>query len=205
MMRSAFAFLVLFTSASASAQDFSFRPFAMFAEQRFAAEKTFDATFGQNEQPFLGGGVSITQDDRYYLDVSASRFKKTGVRAYYFNGQSFNLGIAQRVTITPVEFVGGYRFHPAPRIIPTVGGGIGFYNYKQVSDFSTDEENVDTSHSGAIVEGGVEIRLYQWIGVAVDVHYSYVPGILGDDGFSKDAGEKNLGGIAARFRVVVGK
>ena len=32
-----------------------------------------------------------------------------------------------------------------------------------------------------------------------------VPGILGQSGLSKDAGEDNLGGIAVRVRVILGK
>jgi opacity protein-like surface antigen len=101
----------------------------------------------------------------------------------------------------------GYRFHRWPRVIPTVGAGIGLYRYKQVSDFSEAGENIDTQHIGYAVEGGLEFRLHRWFGVAADAHYSYVPGILGEEAtaFSKDAGEKSLGGIAARVRVIVGK
>lgn len=199
--------LTVAVSASASAQDLSFRPFVMFTEQQFAARQTFEATFGQAHQPFWGGGLSITQDDRVYLDLTASRFEKTGTRAFFFNGTAFPTNIAQTVTVTPLEMTAGYRFHRWPRVIPTVGGGVGLYRYRQVSEFSNPDENVDTQHVGAAVEGGVEFRLHRWFGVAADVHYSYVPGILGQDptAFSTDAGEKSLGGIAARVKVIVGK
>jgi outer membrane protein W len=199
--------LAALVSRPASAQDFSLRPFALFTAQQFAATQTFEATFGQVNQPFWGGGLSITQDDRYYLDLSASRFEKTGSRAFFFNGTAFSTGVSQKITITPLELTAGYRFHPWPRVIPTVGGGVALYRYKQVSDFSTDEENVDSQHAGAVVEGGVEFRLHRWIGVAADVHYAYVPGILGEDpsAFSTAAGEKNLGGVAARVKLIVGK
>lgn len=199
--------LTLWSAASASAQGVSFRPFALFAEQQFAATKTFEATFGQANHALWGGGLSITQDDRVYLDLTASRFEKTGTRAFFFNGTAFSTNIAQTVTITPLEMTAGYRFHRWPRVIPTLGGGVGLYRYKQVSDFSNPDENVDTQHAGVAVEGGVEIRLHRWFGVGADAHYSYVPGILGQEStaFSKDAGEKNLGGLAARVRVIVGR
>ena len=114
-------------------------------------------------------------------------------------------GIPLTASLTPLEFSAGYRFHPWPQLRPYVGGGAGAYHYKESSQFSTDQENIDSTHAGVILEGGLEFRLHRWIGVAADAHYTYVPGILGDAGISKDFGEKSLGGIAARFRFIVGK
>jgi len=37
------------------------------------------------------------------------------------------------------------------------------------------------------------------------VQYSHVPGILGNAGVSQQAGESDLGGVAARFKLVVGR
>ena len=51
----------------------------------------------------------------------------------------------------------------------------------------------------------MEFRVQKWIGVAVDAQYTHVPGILGTGGVSKDAGETDLGGIAARFKVLIGR
>ena len=197
--------LGLLTPAAALAQDFSFRPFAMFSEQKFAADKTFTAAFGSSSGSFWGGGLNITQEDRFYLELSASRFKETGQLAFVNNGQAFPLGTPQTVTVTPFEITGGYRFSAGPAIRPYVGGGVGIYRYQQVSSFSTDAENVDTHHVGGIVEGGAEVRLHRWFGVAADLHYTYVPGILGDAGISKDLNETNLGGFSFRVKAIVGK
>lgn len=199
------ALAILAAVPAASADELSFRPFVMFSEEKFVATKTFEATFGQANQPFWGGGLNVTSDNRYYLELSASRFKKTGTRAFFADGQTFDLHIPQQVTITPIELTFGYRFQHWQHILPTLGGGVGWYRYEQSSDFSTAAENVDTKHAGAIVEGGVEVRLHEWFGIAGDVHYAYVPGILGDAGFSKDVGEKDLGGLSARIKFIVGK
>jgi hypothetical protein len=43
------------------------------------------------------------------------------------------------------------------------------------------------------------------VGIAGDVQYTRVPGILGKGGISKDAGENDLGGISVRLRVTVGR
>jgi opacity protein-like surface antigen len=117
------------------------------------------------------------------------------------------LGIPLTATITPLEVMGGYRFklRGAPRLVPYAGAGVGSYGYKETSDFSDPSENVDTRHTGYLAVGGVEFRLHRWMGVSVDAQYTHVLGILGTAGISQDAGEKDLGGIAARFRVIIGR
>jgi opacity protein-like surface antigen len=199
------AVLVLVTASPSAAQDLSLRPFVMLSQQQFAAKTTFEAVFDQRSQMLFGGGLSVTEGDHFYLDLTASRFEKTGERAFLSGGQAFRLGIPLTVTITPLEATAGYRFHAGRWLRPYVGGGVGLYRYKESSDFSVDDEDVDVQHAGGIVEGGVEVRLHRWIGVAADVHYTRVPGILGDGGISKDADEKDLGGVSARFKVIIGR
>jgi Outer membrane protein beta-barrel domain len=197
--------LAWLAAVPAAAQDLSFRPYAMFAEQKFDAAKTFTAVFGDASGSFWGGGVNVTQDDRFYLDVGASRFKRTGQRAFVNNGTTFPTGIALTASVTPLEFSAGYRFMKGSRIRPYAGGGVGIYRYQETSDFQADGEAVDTRHAGAIVEGGAEFRFHPWVGASADVHYTHVPGILGDAGISKDEGESNLGGFSFRVRFIVGK
>jgi opacity protein-like surface antigen len=140
-----------------------------------------------------------------FADLTVSRLKATGERAFRFEGQNFGLGIPLTVTETPVEVSGGYRFRISPRLVPYVGAGIGSYSYEETSDFSTADENLKTSHAGYLVTGGAEFRLGRWLGLTADVQYTHVPGILGDGGISKEADENDLGGVAARFRVIVGR
>jgi outer membrane protein W len=195
------------TAAPAAAQtpSLSIRPFVMGTEESFAAVETFKAAFGRSYEPFVGGGVQVVLFDRYYVEVGASRLKQTGQRAFLSGGQVYRLGIPLTATLTPVEVTGGYRFHLSPRIVPYVGAGLGSYAYKETSDFADPSENVDTRHTGFVVHGGAEFRLHRWIGVGADVQYTHVTGILGQDGVSKDAGESDLGGVAARFKVIVGR
>lgn len=206
-------------AAAQPAEGISFRPFGMISGERFAAQDTFTAVFGEPTQVLWGGGLNITQDDQFYLELSASRFKKTGQRAFFSNGQSFGLGIPLTATLTPLEMTAGYRFHRRPstrgrasvrparpaRFVPYLGGGAGLYKYQETSDFAQAGDDLDVQHVGAIAEGGLEVRLHRIVGVAVDVHYTYVPGILGEGGVSKEAGEKDLGGVAVRFKLVVGR
>ena len=195
------------TVASGDTPSLSLRPFVMAIGERFSAKTTFEATFGESFEPFWGGGLQLALRDGLFVEVSASRFKTTGQRAFLNNGQIFRLGIPLTATLTPFEVTGGYRFRfqKYPRIVPYAGAGVGSYGYKETSDLSEASENVDTRHSGYLAVGGAEFRLHRWVGVGVDAQYTHVPGIFGAGGLSKDAGEKDLGGIAARLRVIVGR
>jgi hypothetical protein len=193
--------------AAEPAPALSIRPFVMGTELSFAAIDTFDATFGKTYGPFFGGGVQVVIHDSFFVEASASRFRQTGERAYLSGGQAFKLGIPLTATITPFELTGGYRLRlkQVPKVRPYLAAGLGSYSYQETSQFSEAGEDVDARHVGLVVNGGAEFRLQRWVGLAVDVQYTHVPGILGTGGVSQQAGEKDLGGVAARFKLVVGR
>jgi len=199
--------LALATPASAQTDRVTLRPYGMITEQAFAAKTTFDAVFGSTSGPFWGAGAEVILPHQIYVDVSASRFKKTGQRAFIDNGQTYRLGIPLTATVTPFEIAGGYRFRlrRQQNVVPFVGAGLGWYSYKETSDFSVAGEGVDMTHIGELVVGGVELRVHRWVALSVDAQYTHVPGILGASGVSKDAGESDLGGVAGRFKLIVGR
>lgn len=182
------------------------RGFFVATEQSFAAKTTVEAAFGKSTQPFFGLGAQITSPGGFYVEFGVTRFQQTGQRAFLSNGQAFPLAIPLTVTITPIELSFGYRIGAKTwKIIPYVAGGVGRYNYREESDFAAEGDDLDTHHVGYLATGGVEFRVQKWIGLAVDAQYTHVPGILGLGGVSKDAGEADLGGIAARFKVLIGR
>jgi len=200
----------LAVAVPAAAQDapaLSIRPFVMATAQSFAASDTFDASFGKTVLPFFGGGVQVVVNDGFFAEIGASRFRQTGERAFFINGTAFRLGIPLTATITPLEIAGGYRFkfRQQPRVRPYVAAGFGNYRYQETSSFAEAGEDVDTTHSGFLLNGGAEFRVNRWVGMAVDVQYSHVPGILGTGGVSEQTGETDLGGVAARLKLVVGR
>ena len=198
--------LLVAAPALAQFKDVDIRPFALATEQRFDASTTFNAVSASPAQTFWGGGVDVVIHRAYFVDLTISHMSKGGQRAYINNGQVFRLGIPLRVTMTPVEIAGGYRFRSMKsRIIPYVGAGIGSYSYGETSDFSQPGEDVDLRHSGFVMMGGLEVRVSRWVAVTGDGQYTSVPSILGQSGLSKEAGEDNLGGIAVRVRVILGK
>lgn len=184
----------------------SLRPLLVVTAQRFAAAESFKAVFGRPLQPFFGGGLDVAFRGGLYIDATASRFKKTGQRAFQFNGRLFGLGVPLTVTETPLEVTAGYR-HQAPRsrVVPYVGGGVGIYRYQEAAEGNDPSENMDLRHAGYLAVGGVEFRVNSWVGVSGDLQYTRVPGILGANGISKEVNENNLGGVAFRFRTIIGR
>ena len=90
---------------------------------------------------------------------------------------------------------------------PYVAAGIGSWGYKETSGFAENGENVDVHHVGYLANGGVEVRVRRWVGLAIDAEFTHVPGILGSGGVSalQSVDERDLGGVAGRFRVIVGR
>ncbi len=218
------ALIALGLAAPAAAQSagsggYLLRPFVLFDEQWFTARDTFDAAFGEVRQPSWGAGLTVLEEDRYYLDLGVTRFQKTGQRAFFNNGQAFPLGIPLTATLTAFELTTGVQFHPGrkrptrlssrppppSRLVPYVGGGAGLYRYHESSSFDVAGDEVSRQHIGAILEAGLEVRVHRWVGIAAGVHYAYVPGILGSGGVSQLADENDIGGISGRFRLIVGK
>jgi outer membrane protein W len=149
-----------------------------------------------------------------FVDVAVSRMSKSGQRAFVNDGQVFRTPIALHASVTPIELTAGYRFRPKPRpltkrhritLIPYVGIGAGVYRYEETSDFSNPGDDVNESHLGLVALGGAEFRVSKWVGIAADVQYTRVPGILGQGGISKDSSESDLGGVAGRVRVILGR
>lgn len=182
----------------------AFRPFFLATIQDFTAHETFTSAFGQDTFPFYGGGVDMVFRHGIFLDVTVSHFKATGERAFVFNGQTYRLGIPLTVTESPVEVSAGYRFREWHRIRPYAGGGVGSYSYSETSDSSDSGENARMTHAGYLLVGGGELRVTSWVALAVDVEWTHVPGILGKAGLSQGS-DNDLGGVATRFRVIIGR
>ena len=188
----------------AEADAFSIRAEGFFTGQWFSASQTFDAVFGSAFGPFVGGGV-VLEEKGFFFDVNASHFSKTGQRAFVSNGQAFPLGIPLTASLTPVEVTFGYRFRRREPIMPYLGAGFGAYSYSETSPSNAAGEDVDAHHAGYLFVGGAEFRIHRLVGIAADIQYTGIPGILGNGGISQAFGETNLGGTAFHIKVLVGK
>jgi hypothetical protein len=181
------------------------RGFVTFSQQKFAAQDTFEAVFGESVQPFRGGGADVVVMRNFFGELSISRFEQTGQRVYRFGGETFPLGIPLTAKVRPIEVTGGYRLTQWRRVIPYAGIGYGSYRYEETSDFSTDAENVNVTSNGIVLVGGAEVRVMRWVGITVDVRKTTIDDIIGAAGVSKEFNESDLGGTAFRFRIMVGR
>jgi hypothetical protein len=187
-------------------RDISVRLFGLVSSQQFAAQETFDASFGSSRGMFWGGGVEVVLPSGIFADLAASRFSKVGQRAFINNGQAFGLGIPLTATITPIELTAGYRVKlKRIPIVPYIGVGAGSYGYQESSTFDDPNESVDERKIGVLALVGAEVRVRPWLRASVDVQDTRITGILGDSGLSQQANENDLGGVAVRFRIIFGR
>lgn len=193
---------------SAAAEPFSVRGFGDIGGFSFAAAESFEAVLGTRSGTLFGGGGEVVLPQRIFAGLRVSRFETRGERVFVFDDEVFPLGIDTTVTVTPIELTGGYRFAGgASRVIPYVGGGIGWHRYEETSEFATDEENVKETHTGYHLLGGAEVRLARWFGVGGEAQWTAVPEALGSEPTSVAAAfdESDLGGFAFRVKFIVGR
>ena len=199
------AFAIALTVTNANAQP-AFRGFVDGGSTTFTATQSFKAVLGKESGLLFGGGVEAIEKN-VFLNVRASRFKKTGERVFIFEGETFHLGIPETITITPIELNGGYRFNFGSWLIPYAGLGIGWYKFSDVSKFNDDSENVNETFKGFQVAGGAEFRLASWLGAAAEAQWSRVPNALGqnDNSVARAFDETDLGGTTFRVKFVIGQ
>lgn len=212
------ALAVLAASPALAQSDppFSIRPFVDVTEEHFTATNTFTAVFGQPTFPRIAGGVQVTIEDHFYAEISLSKWERDGSRVFVANGSVSNLGLPLHATLTPIQVTGGYRFRllrrgrPIPWVLPYIGAGVGWYTYEEKctatpAACAAIDADFSGQHNGFVLNGGAEFRLHRWVGVSADVEYTRVNGIIGQDGASLAYNEHDLGGVAGRFRLIVGR
>ena len=197
-----------FTAAASSprppAPRFGIRGYAEGAYEWFTAADSFKAILDTSGGFFYGGGAQVYFGP-IYVDFSASRFEKTGERAFVFEGDVFRVGIPDRITMTPLVVTAGYRFPAHARSVPYVGGGVGSLKFEETSDFADPGENVSERFTSYHAVAGVEYAATRWLFVAGEVRYAAVPDALGAPGIAADFDESDLGGVSVAVKVLVGR
>jgi opacity protein-like surface antigen len=205
----AIAALAVLMPAAAHAQNgrVSVRGFGEVGATVFTAAESFAAIFGSRTGPVFGGGVEVVLPRRVFVGVAASRFRKTGERVFISDGERFGLGIPTRVTLTPLQITGGYRFPRVIGLTPYAGAGPGWYRYAETSEFAGTGEDVNERFSGFHLLGGAEVEVTRWLSLGGELQWATVPDAIGDDanGVAREFSESNLGGTTIRLKVVIGR
>jgi opacity protein-like surface antigen len=202
------ALAILLCAGGADAQSLEVHGFFDVGAMRFSATDSFDAVFGSPVGIVFGGGGGVVLPQNIFIDVRASRFKKDGQRVFVNDGDVFELGITNTVTITPFEISAGYRFGRSRDVVrPYAGGGVSWYRYEETDQFATADESFKDTYTGFHLLGGAEIRVSKWLGIAGEAAWTTVPNGLGQQPGSVGTGfdETDLGGTTFRAKVVIGR
>jgi hypothetical protein len=187
---------------TAPGRDVSVFGFAQVGYGTWLAKNTFNAVLGQSGLPMFGGGGQLRVGG-VFAEIAVERYQKNGERVFVSNGEVFKLGIRETVRIVPIFATVGYR--AGRRIAGYGGAGVGQYLYRETSDFSDDSEDRLDHFTSYHALGGVEFSGRSAFRVAVEVQYTTVPRGLGDAGASAEFGERNLGGVQVRVKLLAGR
>src|SRR5262245_13117940 len=144
------------------APDSGLRGFGDVGYGRFAADRSFDAIVGTPGGFWYGGGAEFRARSGFFVPGSFERYRRTGERAFVFEGEVFKLGVPDTLSITPVSVSAGYRF-ARRSAIPYIGGGVGRYFYREDFKSADESEKVKQDFGSYHALGGVEWRNSRWL------------------------------------------
>ena len=197
--------LTLFATAGTPTAQ-SIRGFGDAGLEVFSATNSFKALFGHTNAPLFGGGLEFGLPHRMFLSIDATRIHRTGHRVFVFQNKVYTLNEAADVTMTPLEFTGGYRFRRSG-LVPYFGGGAGWLKYEETSPHAVAGDEVGIWHSTYHVLSGLEIPMSRWLAAAIEAQWTAVPNAFGTEPTSVGAlyNEHDLGGFTTRIKIVVGR
>ena len=164
------------------------------------------AVLGADALRSWGAGVQVANLWRgLFAEAAVERSSDTGERAFVYGGEIYKLGIPLRVTQTPLDVAGGWRFVTKSGITPFVGGGLTFMRYEETSDLPEPEDDLDSREMGYIALGGLEVRASRWVHIRAEIRYRRINNILGIAGASGEFSETELGGVGGSFKIVLGR
>jgi opacity protein-like surface antigen len=174
------------------------------AGMRFTAADSFSTILDSAFGPLFGGGGQVVWPNGAFAQVTFERYQSEGSRALVSGTQIFTTTTPTRVTVMPLLISGGLRYPGSHRYVPYVGGGLGWHTLEEESPEATSPE-IRTTQLGYHVFGGIELPVLSWLSMAGEAQWSTVPDGLGGTGLPAVFAEDDLGGIALRFKVIVGK
>ncbi len=182
----------------------------LFGRLSQTATKSFDAILGTSSGQIFGGGAELTLRNGLFVRGEASYFTANGQRVDIVDGAVVPLGIPLLLSITPIEFTGGYRLpaHAIGRrfsLVPIVGAGAGVLRYHEETDDAHPDERVSARHASYHLLVGVDLPVGTRVAIGAELTRRWVPGGLGSGGISEKLGDTDLGGstLRAGVRVIV--
>lgn len=182
------------------------RVFGWVEGQSMTANDTFDAIAGETTMFGVGGGVEVQRLWRHvFVRATASRLKLEGERVFIFDGTVFRLGIPLDVQLTPMELTAGWRFdREGRRVVPYLGAGTVFMNFREDSPGDTASESVRKQYTGSVAYVGVDVSVVRFMSVGAELGFRTVK-VTNPGGTLGALREDKLGGVSMRVMVSVGR
>jgi opacity protein-like surface antigen len=165
------------------------------------------AVLGSASGFMFGGEVRFAFKNGIYAAAGGRHFSKDGQRVFVAAPGSpvFPLGFPLQVSLTPFDFVAGYRFgghrwKSGARLVPYLGVGLEVASYNESSVVAGETEQSSQTKAGAEFLGGLEYFRRPW-SFGVELAYSTVSGAIGVGGVSQVFGETNIGGFRVMAKV----
>ncbi len=169
----------------------------------FTADQTFEAVTGSSGGAWFGGGLRYDSARHYFIEGTVERYQATGERVFVFDDTVYQLGIENKVSITPLMVTAGYSIRTG-RTTTYFGGGVGAYMFREAAEFTEEEEDVDQTSAAYRAVAGALWSIGSYAAAGVELQYDTVPNAL-EGGAAASFEESNLGGFHVVVKVLFGR
>jgi opacity protein-like surface antigen len=165
------------------------------------AKDSFQTVTGSPGGIIYGGEARVDLPYGIFLNGGVDYFKKSGNRVFVSGDKVFKTDIPLSASMLSVTGGGGYQFLPDSSFSPYLGGGIGWFRYKELSQAEVPIPGFNKSKVGLYILGGVKFLKRGKLSFSFEGRWSYLPDMIGEAGVSSYYEEDNLGRISVFFAV----
>jgi opacity protein-like surface antigen len=174
------------------------------------ARDSFAAILGTSSGQVFGAGAELAFRSGVFVRADVSYFRDEGERVEMIDGEIVPLGIPLTLSLTPIEFTGGYRLSALRfgsrgqvRLVPFVGAGAGVVRFREETDDEHPDEGSSERFTSYHVLVGLDVPLGRRVAIGGELTRRWVRDGLGSGGISQSFGETDLGGTTMWTRVRV--
>jgi hypothetical protein len=174
------------------------------------ASDSFTAILGSSSGQTFGAGGEFALRNGLFVRADVSYFRDEGERVEMIDGEIVPLGIPLTLSLTPIEFSGGYRFSAIRfgrggqvRLVPFAGAGAGIVRFSEQTDDEHPDEQVNERYGSYHLLIGFDVPIGRRVAIGTELTRRWVRDGLGSGGISEAYGETDLGGTTMLTRVRV--
>jgi opacity protein-like surface antigen len=172
------------------------------------ARDSFAAILGNSSGQVFGAGAELAFRQGFFVRADVSYFRDEGERVEMVDGEIVPLGIPLTLSLTPIEFSGGYRLSAVRfgrrgqvALVPFVGAGAGVVRFREETDDEHPDEQTSERFTSYHMLVGLDVPLGKRVAIGGELTRRWVRDGLGSGGISEAFGETDLGGTTMWTRV----